>query len=86
MKLDDDRPWAAFTRNELVDLGGAQQLISTGDPKRNNFFLAQVGQPLVQFYGYKIDRQVPITGSNYWPIGVASERVIREGFERRRQD
>ncbi|MFC6225915.1 SusC/RagA family TonB-linked outer membrane protein [Hymenobacter artigasi] len=67
---------AAFTRNELVDLGGAQQLISTGDPKRNNFFLAQVGQPLVQFYGYQTDRQVPMTGTNYWPIGVAAERVI----------
>ncbi|SDY61082.1 SusC/RagA family TonB-linked outer membrane protein [Hymenobacter psychrophilus] len=63
-------------RNELVNLGGTERLVSTGDPKRNNFFLAQVGQPLVQYYGYKFDREVPITGSNYWPIGVASERVF----------
>jgi TonB-linked SusC/RagA family outer membrane protein len=66
----------AFVRNELVDFGGTQSLISTGDPKRVNYFLAQVGQPLVQFYGYEADRELSLKGSNYWPMSVAAERIF----------
>lgn len=63
-------------KNTLKNFGGVQQLISPGDPKRPNFFLAKVGSPLVQFYGYQMDSVVSIRGSNYWPIGVAAERVF----------
>lgn len=63
-------------KNTLKNFGGVPQLISPGDPKRPNFFLAKVGSPLVQFYGYQMDSVVSIRGSNYWPIGVAAERVF----------
>ena len=63
-------------KNTLKNFGGVPQLISSGDPKRPNFFLAKVGSPLVQFYGYQMDSVVSIRGSNYWPIGVAAERVF----------
>ncbi len=63
-------------RNKLIDFGGNTELISNGDSKRNNFFLARVGEPLVQFYGYVADSAVSISGSNYWPIGVTAERTF----------
>ncbi|WP_025762046.1 SusC/RagA family TonB-linked outer membrane protein [Dyadobacter tibetensis] len=66
----------ATVKNELKDFGGSEQLISNGDTKRNNYFLAKVGQPLVQFYGYESDREVSLKGTNYWPIGVAAERIF----------
>jgi TonB-linked SusC/RagA family outer membrane protein len=66
----------SHNRNKLIDFGGNTELISNGDPKRNNFFLARVGQPLVQFYGYVVDSAVSLSGSNYWPIGVAAERTF----------
>jgi TonB-linked SusC/RagA family outer membrane protein len=59
-------------KNTLLDFGGAKQQINQGDPKRANFFLSQVGQPLVQYYGYQADSAVSIRNTNYWPIGVTS--------------
>ncbi|MFT3824900.1 MAG: TonB-dependent receptor [Chitinophagaceae bacterium] len=63
-------------RNTLKAFGLNNTLISTGDPKRNNFFLAQVGQPLVQFYGYKYDSVVRVMTGNFWPVGVTADRVF----------
>jgi len=70
-------------RNKLLDFGGPTQLISTPDPKRPNQFIAEVGSPIDQFYGYVVDRskgdngQVPRNqlSSPYWPINVASAYV-----------
>ncbi len=61
-------------RNKLLDFGGAQQQITQGDPKRANFFLTQVGSPLVQYYGYELDpsKTVTLHNTNYWPVGVTS--------------
>lgn len=59
-------------RNKLLDFGGTDQQINQGDPSRANFFLTQVGKPLVQYYGYRIDSAVTIHNTNYWPIGVTS--------------
>ncbi len=61
-------------KNKLVDFGGSDQVISQGDPKRANFFLTQVGGPLVQYYGYMLDpnKTVTLHGTNYWPINVSS--------------
>ncbi|PWJ58459.1 TonB-linked SusC/RagA family outer membrane protein [Dyadobacter jejuensis] len=67
---------AAKVKNELKDFGGSQQLISNGDTKRNNYFLARVGEPLVQFYGYETVKEVSLKGTDYWPIGVAAERIF----------
>jgi len=70
-------------QNKLLSLGGPNQLISTPDPKRPSQFIAQVGGPLVQFYGYVVDHskgdngQVPRNQmtSPYWPIDVSSAFV-----------
>lgn len=59
-------------KNTLLDFGGTNQQIIEGDPKRANFYLNQVGQPLTQFYGYKTDSIVPIKNTIYWPIDVTS--------------
>ncbi len=59
-------------KNTLLDFGGTQTQISQGDPKRPNFFLTKVGDPLVQYYGYRKDSNITIRNTNYWPIGVTS--------------
>lgn len=41
----------SHSRNKLLELGGEKQMISTGE--RNECYLAQVGQPLIQYYGYR---------------------------------
>jgi TonB-dependent starch-binding outer membrane protein SusC len=41
----------AFNRNKLVSYGGSSQVISTGE--REEQYLARVGDPYIQFYGYK---------------------------------
>ncbi len=63
-------------KNTLKSFGGVSEIVSSGDPKRQNYFLARVGSPLVQFYGYQYDSTVSLRGSNFWPMGVTSERVF----------
>jgi TonB-dependent starch-binding outer membrane protein SusC len=58
--------------NKLLDFDGSQQQINQGDPKRANFFLTQIGQPLVQYYGYISTKRVPLLNTNYWPVAVNS--------------
>lgn len=43
----------SMTRNKLLELGGEKQLINKGE--RQEGYLARVGDPLIQFYGYKTD-------------------------------
>lgn len=43
----------AHNDNILLDLGGPQELISQGE--RNEMYIARVGDPLIQFYGYETD-------------------------------
>jgi len=62
-------------KNTLKDIGNSTSLINVGDPKRINYFLAQVGSPLVQFYGYEVDQDIPVSG-NFWPTNVHSDRII----------
>jgi len=59
-------------KNKLLDFDGSEQQINQGDPKRANFFLTRIGQPLVQYYGYIATKRVPITNTNYWPVAVNS--------------
>jgi TonB-dependent starch-binding outer membrane protein SusC len=62
--------------NTLLDFGGTNSQISQGDPRRANFFLSKVGQPLVQFFGYQMDSAVLLrrpssaTNFDFFPIGV----------------
>lgn len=57
---------------KLTDFGGQPYQINVGDDKRANYFLTQVGSPLVQYYGYIADSSVSLQGTNYWPVGVRS--------------
>lgn len=41
----------SLTRNKLLELGGERQVINQGE--RNENYLSRVGDPLIQFYGYK---------------------------------
>jgi len=41
----------AHNENLLLDLGGPEQLISQGE--REEMYIARVGDPLIQFYGYE---------------------------------
>lgn len=65
----------ATNKNSVKALGNSDFIIGIGDPKRLNYFLTQVGQPLVQFYGYEYDSDIQVAG-NYWPTNVHSDRVI----------
>ncbi len=41
----------SLNRNKLLELGGERQQITPGE--RNETYIALVGQPLIQYYGYK---------------------------------
>ena len=41
----------SFTRNKLLEIGGEREMINQGE--RNECYIARVGDPLIQFYGYK---------------------------------
>lgn len=41
----------SLSRNKLLELGGESQVISQGE--RNECYIAKVGEPLIQYYGYK---------------------------------
>jgi TonB-linked SusC/RagA family outer membrane protein len=43
----------AHNDNILLDLGGPEELISQGE--RSEMYIARVGDPLIQFYGYETD-------------------------------
>ncbi|HTN22182.1 MAG TPA: TonB-dependent receptor [Pelobium sp.] len=62
-------------KNTVKDLGNSNLLINVGDPKRPNYFLSQVGSPLVQFYGFEYESDIPVSG-NFWPINVHSDKAI----------
>ena len=41
----------SHSKNKLLELGGEQQMITTGE--RNECYLARVGDPMIQFFGYR---------------------------------
>ena len=41
----------SLSRNKLLEIGGESQVISQGE--RNECYIAKVGSPLIQYYGYK---------------------------------
>lgn len=41
----------SLSRNKLLEIGGERQVISQGE--RNESYIARVGEPLIQFYGFK---------------------------------
>jgi TonB-linked SusC/RagA family outer membrane protein len=65
-------------KNELLEFGGLQQVISTPDSKRPSQFIAEVGSPLVQYYGYQTESQIGIgdLSNPSWPVNVGSNSVF----------
>lgn len=65
--------------NKVKDLGGVDKIVTSpaGEEKRPTYFLSQVGKPLVQFYGYVLEKEIPNEGiiSPVWPIDVKPELV-----------
>lgn len=41
----------SLSRNKLLEIGGEKQVITLGE--RNESYIARVGEPLIQFYGFK---------------------------------
>ncbi|MCH5215176.1 MAG: TonB-dependent receptor [Muribaculaceae bacterium] len=41
----------SHSRNKLLELGGEKQMITTGE--RNECYIARVGEPMIQYYGYR---------------------------------
>lgn len=68
-----------FTRNKntLIDFAGADGLISVVDSKRPAEWIAQEGNPISSFYGYVVDREIPLEFINnpYYPINAQSQDI-----------
>jgi len=63
--------------NKLTDFGGTQSLINVPEPKRPNQFLAEVGSPLVQYYGYVSDGEIPFEAhKTTWPVNAQPDYVF----------
>ncbi len=65
--------------NELVDFGNNDGLVSfIDDDKRATQFIANVGQPITSFYGFVMDREVPLHLLNnpYYPVNAQSQDVF----------
>ena len=51
----------SLNRNEVLDLGGNEQIISRIDQEsRPTEFVARIGSPITSFYGYVFDREIDI--------------------------
>ena len=67
-------------KNTVLSLAGPSSLITTPSTKYPMQWIARVGQPLAEFYGYVVDRSKGDNGlvprgqlkNPYWPIGVGS--------------
>ena len=64
-------------RNEVVDFGGVNEIISTPDEKRPSQYITRPGQPLVQYYGYVSADEIPLSElqSPYWPLNIGHESI-----------
>ncbi|MEM9052896.1 MAG: SusC/RagA family TonB-linked outer membrane protein [Bacteroidota bacterium] len=63
--------------NTLVDFAGADGLISIVDDKRPAEWIAVEGQPISSFYGYVVEREIPLEFINdpYYPINAQSQDI-----------
>lgn len=64
-------------KNTLVDFAGADGLISIVDDKRPTEWIAQEGQPVSSFYGYVVEKEIPLEFINdpYYPINAQSQDI-----------
>ncbi|WNJ18678.1 TonB-dependent receptor [Pontibacter sp. G13] len=80
--VKDDFSWsttALLTRNKntLVDFAGSSGLISIVDEKRAAEWIALEGYPISTYYGYVVDKEIPLEYINnpYYPINAQSQDI-----------
>ena len=70
---------AIFSRNQntLVDFAGADGLIGTIDSKRPAEWINQVGQPISSYYGYVVEKEIPLEfiKNPLYPINAVSQDI-----------
>ncbi len=68
-----------FTRNKntLLDFAGANGLISSVDSKRPAEWIASEGSPIASFYGYVVDKEIPLEfiRNPFYPINGQSQDI-----------
>lgn len=64
-------------RNTLVDFAGASGLISIVDDKRPAEWIAIEGNPISSFYGYVVEKEIPLEYINdpFYPINAQSQDI-----------
>ncbi|MDW7691840.1 TonB-dependent receptor [Flammeovirgaceae bacterium SG7u.111] len=64
-------------KNTLLDFAGAEGLISVVDSKRPAEWIAEVGQPVASFYGYVVDKEIPLNylKNPFYPINAESQDI-----------
>lgn len=64
-------------RNTLVDFAGADGQISIIDSKRAAEWIALEGYPISSFYGYVVDKEIPLEYINnpFYPINAQSQDI-----------
>ncbi len=68
---------ASINENELTDFGGASGLISSVDSARPAEWINLEGQPISSFYGFVVDREIPLEFINdpYRLVGGQAQHV-----------
>lgn len=68
---------AQHNKNTLTDFAGADGLISIVDDKRPAEWIAQEGAPISSFYGYVVEREIPIEfiSDPFYPINAQSQDI-----------
>jgi TonB-dependent starch-binding outer membrane protein SusC len=67
----------SHNKNTLVDFAGADGLISIVDDKRPTEWIAREGHPISSFYGYVVDKEIPINfiQNPFYPINAKSQDI-----------
>ncbi|OHX64086.1 SusC/RagA family TonB-linked outer membrane protein [Flammeovirga pacifica] len=67
----------SLNENKIVSMAGADGLISTVDSKRPAEWIAKEGHPVASFYGYVVEKEIPIENikNPFYPINGQSQDI-----------
>jgi TonB-linked SusC/RagA family outer membrane protein len=68
---------ASTNENELINFGDSDGQIQNVDSKRASEWINQVGNPISSFYGWVVDRDIPLEylANPYHPVGAEAQDV-----------
>ena len=68
---------ASTNKNELLDFADANGQIQNVDAKRASEWINSVGNPISSFYGWVVDKDIPLENLNnpYHPVGAEAQDV-----------